>query len=167
MWHTLTQATQLTGRSRRSLYRDMDAGRVSYRVRDDGRRELETSELIRAYGPLRGLARVTVPEVAQADTPDGTPYAALLDELRLLREEVAGLRAELRLIEHKPSERVAIGEAIEAELDGRHGGDRRSETAEDQEGKFSTLIEGKTRDLAAKSPKPAQSFADLLAGLGD
>jgi hypothetical protein len=26
-----------------------------------------------------------------------------LDELRLLREEVAGLRAELRLIEHKPS----------------------------------------------------------------
>jgi hypothetical protein len=106
MWHTLAQATKLTGRSRRSLYRDMDAGRVSYRVRDDGRRELETSELIRAYGPLRGLARETVPEVAQADTPDGTPsaepMAALLEELRLLREEVAGLRAELRLIEHKP-----------------------------------------------------------------
>lgn len=106
MWHTLAQATKLTGRSRRSLYRDMDAGRVSYRVRDDGRRELETSELIRAYGPLRGLARETVPEVAQAGTPDGTlsaePMAALLEELRLLREEVAGLRAELRLIEHKP-----------------------------------------------------------------
>jgi hypothetical protein len=29
--------------------------------------------------------------------------AALLEELRLLREEVAGLRAELRLIEHKPA----------------------------------------------------------------
>lgn len=98
MWHTLAQATKLTGRSRRSLYRDMDAGRVSYRVRDDGRRELETSELIRAYGHLTGLARETVPEVAQADTPDST----LLDEIRLLREEVAGLRAELRLIEHKP-----------------------------------------------------------------
>ena len=44
--------------------------------------------------------------MAQADTPDGTPsaepMAALLEELRLLREEVAGLRAELRLIEHKP-----------------------------------------------------------------
>lgn len=96
MWHTLAQAIKLTGRSRRSLYRDMDAGRVSYRVRDDGRRELETSELIRAYGHLTGLARETVPEVAQVGTPD------LLAEIRLLREEVAGLRAELRLIEHKP-----------------------------------------------------------------
>ena len=106
MWHTLAQSIKLTGRSRRSLYRDMDAGRVSYRVRLDGRRELETSELIRAYGHLTGLARETVPEVAQADTPDGTPSAepmsALLEELRLLREEVAGLRAELRLLEHKP-----------------------------------------------------------------
>jgi hypothetical protein len=102
MWHTLAQAIKLTGRSRRSLYRDMDAGRVSYRVRFDGRRELETSELIRAYGHLTGLARETVPEVAQADTPSAEPMAALLEELRLLREEVAGLRAELRLIEHKP-----------------------------------------------------------------
>ena len=99
MWHTLAQSIKLTGRSRRSLYRDMDAGRVSYRVRFDGRREIETSELIRAYGHLTGLARETVPEVAQADTPDST----LLDEIRLLREEVAGLRAELRLIEHKPA----------------------------------------------------------------
>lgn len=104
MWHTLAQAIKLTGRSRRSLYRDMDAGRVSYRVRFDGRREIETSELIRAYGHLTGLARETVPEVAQADTPDST----LLDEIRLLREEVAGLRAELRLIEHKPDKPPAV-----------------------------------------------------------
>ncbi|MNZ85963.1 hypothetical protein D3C78_1047710 [compost metagenome] len=106
MWHTLAQAIQLTGRSRRSLYRDMDAGRVSYRVRDDGRRELETSELIRAYGHLKGLARETVPEVAQVGTGDGTPTAgqfkALLEELKLLRDEVRELRETLLLIEHKP-----------------------------------------------------------------
>ena len=50
-----------------------------------------------------------------------------------------------------PSERVAIGAAIEAELAQRHGGDRRSD---DQGGKFSTLLEtpeGKTRDLVAKA----------------
>jgi len=117
MWHTLAQSIKLTGRSRRSLYRDMDAGRVSYRVGVDGRRELETSELIRAYGPLRGLARETVPEVAQADTPDGTPpaepMAALLEELRLLREEVAGLRAELRLIEHRPDKPPTVEKGCE------------------------------------------------------
>lgn len=50
-----------------------------------------------------------------------------------------------------PSERVAIGEAIERELEGRHGGDRKSA---DQGGKNSTLIETqgeKTRDIAAKA----------------
>jgi len=109
MWHTLAQSIKLTGRSRRSLYRDMDAGRVSYRVRFDGRREIETSELIRAYGHLTGLARETVPEVAQADTPDST----LLDEIRLLREEVAGLRAELRLIEHKPDKPPVVEKGCE------------------------------------------------------
>ena len=34
--------------------------------------------------------------------PPTDTLAPLLEELRLLREEVAGLRAELRLIEHKP-----------------------------------------------------------------
>lgn len=109
MWHTLQEAIELTGRSRRSLYRDMDAGRVSYRVRDDGRRELETTELMRAYGALRAVAQPAATEAAQAGTPDGTPLetspelvAALLDELRLLREEVAGLRAAMLRLEHKP-----------------------------------------------------------------
>jgi len=69
----LAQAIELTGRSRRSLYRDMDAGRVSYRVSDDGRRELETSELIRAYGPLRAVAQLGTQRMAQSGTPVGTP----------------------------------------------------------------------------------------------
>lgn len=115
MWHTLAQAIELTGRSRRSLYRDMDAGRVSFRVRDDGRRELETSELMRAYGPLKNVAQPSERVVAQVGIAPGTSdlveelrllraeYQAGREENRLLREEVAGLRAELRLLEHKPS----------------------------------------------------------------
>ena len=105
MWHTLAQAIELTGRSRRSLYRDMDAGHVSYRVSDDGRRELETSELIRAYGPLRAVAQPGTP----VGTPPIEPLAAILEELkgireenRLLREEVRELRAAMLQLEHKP-----------------------------------------------------------------
>jgi hypothetical protein len=50
------------------------------------------------------------------------------------------------------SERVAIGEAIERELAGRHGGNRKGEA--DQGGKFTGLTDankGDTRDLAAKA----------------
>lgn len=110
MWHTLQEAIELTGRSRRSLYRDMDAGRVSYRVRNDRRRELETTELMRAYGALRAVAQPAATEAAQAGTALETSpelVAALLDELRLLREEVAGLRAAMLRLEHKPEPEAA------------------------------------------------------------
>ena len=62
------------------------------------------------------------------------------------------------------SERVAIGEAIEAELGNRQGQRTDKEPVEN----FPQVAPGeKSRDLAAKSPKPAQSFGDLLAGLED
>lgn len=150
MWHTLQEAIQLTGRSRRTLYRDMGAGRVSYRVRDDGRRELETSELMRAYGALQEVAQPGTASVAQAGTPDGTPLtddspellAALLDELRRLRAEVAGLREEmagLRLLEYRPEPAAAVPEP-----------------------------EPEPEPLQAAAPaqqRKALSFADLLEGL--
>lgn len=56
MLHTIQEAVKLTGKSRRTIYDHCTQGRVSYSVGDDGRRYFETSELIRAYGPLRGSA---------------------------------------------------------------------------------------------------------------
>lgn len=115
MWHTLPEAIRLTGRSRRSLYRDMDAGRVSYRVGTDGRRELETSELIRAYGALAQMAQSVAQPVAHSGTPDGTVTAdalvPLLEELRLLRAEVKDLRETMLLLEHKPQPKPYDGES--------------------------------------------------------
>lgn len=147
MWHTLQDAIELTGRSRRSLYRDMDAGRVSYRVRADGRRELETSELMRAYGALLPVAQADTAAVAQADTPHGTPAAgsseqmgALLEELRLLREEVASLRAAMLRLEYKPEHPPAAVPAPQA-------------------------APVPAAEPAAQERRPAKSFADLLAEL--
>lgn len=51
-WHTIQDTLKLTGKSRSQLYRDMAKGLVSYRTGKDGRREFETSELIRVYGEL-------------------------------------------------------------------------------------------------------------------
>jgi len=99
-WHTLNEAVKLTGRSRRSIYRDMDRGVVSYGLDSSGNRQFETSELMRAYGALTPVTQPDTPKVAQ----DGTaqPWSQVLAELQALRNEVQELRATMRLIEHKP-----------------------------------------------------------------
>lgn len=103
-WHTVSEAQKLTGKSRRTLYRDMAAGRLSWAPEGDNGRRLETSELIRVYGPLLPVAQPGTEEVAHRGTPDGTGDTALiLAELRALRAEVADLRQTLYLIEHKPA----------------------------------------------------------------
>jgi hypothetical protein len=99
-WHTLNEAVKLTGRSRRSIYRDMDRGLVSYGLDPAGNRQFETSELMRAYGALAPLAQVGTPDVAQVGTDQ--PWDLVLAELQALRKEVQELRATVLLIEHKP-----------------------------------------------------------------
>lgn len=121
MWHTLQEAVTLTGRSRRSLYRDMDAGRVSYQLRPDGRRELETSELIRAYGSLRGTARTGTAGLAQGAHDPGTPsneaMAALQAQVAHLTatvERLSGLfEKALYLLEHKPEPAAPAAAAVQ------------------------------------------------------
>lgn len=99
-WHTLNEAVKLTGRSRRSIYRDMDRGLVSYGLDLAGNRQFETSELIRAYGALAQAAQSDTPEMAQVGTAQ--PWDLVLAELQALRKEVEDLRATVLLIEHKP-----------------------------------------------------------------
>jgi hypothetical protein len=98
-WHTLNEAVKLTGRSRRSIYRDMDRGLVSYGLDPAGNRQFETSELIRAYGALAPVAQPGTPHVARVGTDQ--PWDQVLAELQALRKEVQELRATV-LIEHKP-----------------------------------------------------------------
>lgn len=108
-WHTIQEAQQLTGKSRRTLYRDMAAGRLSWEPEGDNARRLETSELIRAYGELKPLAQPEAEKTAQADTAAGTQDMALvLAELRALRAEVAELRQTMLLLEHKPEPSPAV-----------------------------------------------------------
>ena len=102
-WHTITEAQKLTGKSRRTLYRDMATGRLSWEPEGDNARRLETSELIRVYGELKSLAQPEDQKKAHADTAHDTPDTALiLAELKALREEMAELRQAMRLIEYKP-----------------------------------------------------------------
>ncbi|MNJ26935.1 hypothetical protein D3C77_214270 [compost metagenome] len=102
-WHTVQEAQKLTGKSRRTLYRDMAAGRLSWVPEGDNSRRLETSELIRAYGELKPMAQPEAEKAAHSDTANGTgDMSLILAELQALRTEVAELRQVMRLIEHKP-----------------------------------------------------------------
>ncbi|EJB8515810.1 entry exclusion protein 1 [Pseudomonas sp.] len=99
-WHSVAQAQALTGKSRRTLYRDMAAGRLSWRGNTAGRRELETSELLRVYGELLPTGTTTRHTVSQ---PVGTgDQAILLDEIRALRQEIADLKATVLRLEYRP-----------------------------------------------------------------
>lgn len=100
-WHTLNETVKLTGRSRRSIYRDMDRGLVSYGLDTTGNRQFETSELMRAYGALAPVAQPDTADVAQVGTAQ--PWDQVLAELQALRKEVQELRATVLLIEHKPA----------------------------------------------------------------
>ncbi|MBB2284474.1 entry exclusion protein 1 [Escherichia coli] len=81
-WHTLQDALKMTGRSRSQFYRDMRSGLVSYRTSQDGRREFETSELIRAYGELKQNETQERHTVGQAENP----HNQILRELNELKQ---------------------------------------------------------------------------------
>lgn len=105
---TIPEAVQLTERSRRSLYRDMSDGRLAYHVGHDGRRLLDVSELIRAYGALAGMAE---PETKEEDA--GLTEDLLTQILSMMRkqsemlvaqrEEVSALREEIRKLRTLPA----------------------------------------------------------------
>jgi hypothetical protein len=104
VWHTLKEAMTLTGRSRRSLYRDMATGLISYSLGTQGHRQLETSELMRAYGAFVSVAHAGTPNVAHTGTPEtAPPWDQLLAELQALRQEVQELKSTVLRLEYKPN----------------------------------------------------------------
>jgi hypothetical protein len=104
---TLGRLAKLYGMHRSTVYEAVEKGRVSAGLDGKGQRVIDLSEAIRVWGepPTDPTAKPDTRQPAPPADPTPPPdtLQPLLEELRLLREEVAGLRAELRLIEHKPT----------------------------------------------------------------
>jgi hypothetical protein len=143
---TLGRMAKLYGLHRSTLYEAVDKGRVSAGFDGKGQRVVDLSEMIRVYGEPPGNPTPKPDTSApQTDTPPTPPadWAEMVAELRLLREEVAGLRSELRLLEYKP--------------------DRSAETS----AHLPPAVQPQTEDVppAAVARAKPQSFADLLDAL--
>lgn len=148
---TLGRMAKLYGLHRSTLYEAVDKGRVSAGFDGKGQRVVDLSEMIRVYGEPPGRP-TPEPDTSTPPTdthPTPAVWAEMVAELRLLREEVAGIRREMRLIEHKPDDASKSAHITQPPMGGR--------TAHPQS-------EGEPPVGEVKPAKP-QSFADLLSSL--
>lgn len=101
---SISDAARLVGRDRKSLYRDLKAGKLSATVGDSGVRQVAVSELLRVYGALApigdtGDSRATV-SMPQPETPNATA-----DETQILRVKLAAAEAELAQMRERLSDK--------------------------------------------------------------
>jgi|ERR1035437_1250044 hypothetical protein len=111
---SVAEAARLVRRDRKSLYRDIKAGRLSATIDATGARQVETSELVRVYGEIRvsGDTPATV-ALPQPATLDATAKIAALEaeneqlKARLADKEshIIDLRNAVQRLEYTPKPR--------------------------------------------------------------
>lgn len=100
---SISAAATAAGIDRRTLQRAIKSGRISATVDAAGRRGVDTSELLRVYGPLPGSPQA-LPQGLGAALPQAAPVASMVTELvDVLRQQVRQLEAQL----HQAQEREA------------------------------------------------------------
>ena len=106
---TITQASKLVGKARKTIYAHAKAGKVSLSKFSDGKTAIDTSELYRVYGNLK--ENVTPKPLRTEDNvTSGNAVLDVLTELKnensLMREEMQKLREEIKnlnnRLEYKP-----------------------------------------------------------------
>ena len=91
---SITEAAKLVRRNRSTIYRDIEKGRLSKTVTPDGETQIDTSELLRAYGSL-----YTGEEGEPGDDPTRDKIKiALLEERNRSLERALALEGELRKV---------------------------------------------------------------------
>jgi hypothetical protein len=90
---SITEAARLVRKNRSTIYRDIEKGRISKNVSEDGDTQIDTSELLRAYGRLQTADM----EGADSHAREQARIALLEEKTRSL-ERVLALEAELRKV---------------------------------------------------------------------
>lgn len=90
---SITEAARLVRRNRSTIYRDIEKGRLSKTVTPDGETQIDTSELLRAYGSLH-----TEDDGPGEDHSRDKIKIALLEERNRSLERALALEGELRKV---------------------------------------------------------------------
>lgn len=90
---SITEAAKLVRRNRSTLYRDIERGRLSKTVTPEGETQIDTAELLRAYGRLHSPEEEPTDEQAR-----NTMRIAILEERTRSLERALALEAELRKV---------------------------------------------------------------------
>ena len=114
--HTVSQAAELVGKDRRTVYRHIKAGRLSCGFDEDGHQFIDTSELIRVYGavtlPETPMSQPVTPKMSHGETANVTALIAdLVKQIEGLTGQLAAIQKELAerpRIEHKPESKPAV-----------------------------------------------------------
>jgi len=99
---SITEAAHAAGVSRRTIQRSIQSGRLSAATTATGKRAIDTTELLRVFGPLRHAPSDTPASMSQPvatnDAPDDTLtmlVEVLRDQLQQAQQEKARLLAML------------------------------------------------------------------------
>jgi hypothetical protein len=88
---SITEAAKLVRRNRSTIYRDIERGRLSKTISAEGETQIETSELLRAYGRLHNEDDMDEPSREKM-------RIAILEERTKALERALALEAELRKV---------------------------------------------------------------------
>jgi hypothetical protein len=99
---SISEAARLVGKSRRTLQRDIVAGKLS---KCDNGQKLDTSELLRVYGAFLPVTNVAVGSATMSqDVADmRVRLAALEAENAALKDHLGSLKQAMLLLENKAS----------------------------------------------------------------
>lgn len=95
----LKTAAKMAGVSRQTIYRKMSVGAISWDIDQQGKRRIETSELMRIFGPLNShneILTVVTSNTVRRNTETVEGYQIAIDALKsqVENERQRALRAE-------------------------------------------------------------------------
>ena len=139
MKYTLGKAAQATGKSKTTIHRAINSGKLSAMRNDQGEYEIDPSELMRVYD-------IVTPEPQKRNEMERSVTLQLVDETPVLRVEIEGLKRQLALLK---DERDDL---------------RRRLDEDSKERRRLTLLLTDPINKSASVPKPRPSFLKRLFG---